>query len=129
VSAACRYRRFCAAKSTTPEAYPMLESYRTHMLGALSLGLFLAFPAFTQEEEREPEIPTSLMKEIEEIKKGQAEIRKELDEIKKLLQARTAPTPAPAGPNVEGVLFEIAGNPIRGESTASLVLIEFTDYQ
>ena len=107
----------------------MVESYRVGALSALSLGLFLAFPAFAQEEQREPEIPTSLMKEIEEIKKGQAEIRKELDEIKKLLQARTAPTPAPAGPNVEGVLFEIAGNPIRGESTASLVLIEFTDYQ
>ncbi len=107
----------------------MVESYRTHALSALSLGLLLALPAFAQEEERGTEIPTSLMMEIEEIKKGQAEIRKELDEIKKLLQARPAQPQLLAGPNVEGVLFDIAGNPILGESTATLVLIEFTDYQ
>lgn len=107
----------------------MVESNRTHVLSALSLGFFLAFPAFARQEEREREIPMSLMKEIEEIQKGQAEIRKELDEIKKLLQALSAPTQAPAGPSVEDVVFDIGSNPILGESTAPLVLIEFTDYQ
>jgi len=102
------------------------------MLGALSLGLFCSLPLFAQEQKPEEDETLSILKEIEEIKKGQAEIRKEIEEIKKLLLARPVSPPAPAAaaqPNVENLRFHIGGNPIRGESTASLVLIEFTDYQ
>ena len=64
--------------------------------------------------------------QIESHKQGQQEILKQLDEIKKLLQTRPA---AAAGPNVKDVIINLGANPVRGQSTAKLTLVEFTDYQ
>ena len=67
---------------------------------------------------------------IEALKTGQQEIREELAEIKKLLQARPAAgQPRRPGTNVKGVVFDLADNPVRGASTAKLTLVEFSDYQ
>lgn len=74
---------------------------------------------------QEPE--TDLQKEIDALKKGQDEIRKELLEIKKLLQNR--PPSRPARPNVNGMAFKLGDYPFKGEWTAPLTLVEFTDYQ
>lgn len=71
--------------------------------------------------------PEDLKKEIEALKQGQQEILKQLEEIKKLVQAR--PAAAPSGPNVKDVVFTLGNNPIRGSATAKLTLVEFTDYQ
>ncbi len=68
-----------------------------------------------------------LRSEIEQLKKGQEKLGKEIQEIRKLLQARAAA--APSGPNVEGTVFDLGDNPVKGESTAKLTLVEFTDYQ
>jgi hypothetical protein len=72
-----------------------------------------------------------IRKEIEDLKRGQQEIRKQLDEIKALLQARpAAPSAAlPATAGIPGKLFDLGSNPIRGGDTAGLTLIEFSDYQ
>ncbi|MDH3255439.1 MAG: hypothetical protein OEM62_10635 [Acidobacteriota bacterium] len=67
--------------------------------------------------------------EIEALKKGQEAIQKELADIKKLIQARPAAPARPAGPNVAGKVFDIGANPVKGEQTAKLTLVEFTDYQ
>jgi protein-disulfide isomerase len=67
--------------------------------------------------------------QIEELKKGQEQIRKELAEIKKLIQARPAAPARPAGPDVAGKVFDLGANPIKGPATAKLTLVEFTDYQ
>jgi uncharacterized protein YlxW (UPF0749 family) len=71
-----------------------------------------------------------LQKQINELKQGQADIKKQLDELKTLIQARPAAAPSrPAGPNVEGTVFDLGANPIKGEKTAKLTLVEWTDYQ
>ena len=65
--------------------------------------------------------------EIEALKSGQEQIRKDLAEIKNILPTR-APA-QPAGPNVKDEVFALGSNPTQGEQTAKLTLVEFTDYQ
>ena len=73
----------------------------------------------------------ALKKEIETLKEGQEAIQKELQEIKNLLRARPAPAPAPAPTPSAPVDFvlDIGENPFKGDRSAQLTLIEFTDYQ
>ena len=78
-----------------------------------------AFGQATQQE---------LQEEIEALKQGQEQIRKDLDEIKKLLTARTQPR-RPTAPDVSGKVFDLGTNPVQGERTAKITLVEFTDYQ
>src|SRR5688500_14028370 len=68
---------------------------------------------------------TVVNSDIEELKKGQAEIKKELAEIRKLL------TPAPAPSAVEKLETPVALGSIapRGDKNAPLTMIEFSDYQ
>ena len=70
-----------------------------------------------------------LKAEIEALKKGQEQIRSELQEIKRLLAARPAAPAAPAGPNVAGKVFDLGANPVKGSDQAALTLVEFTDFQ
>ncbi len=69
-----------------------------------------------------------LQKEIEALKQGQAQIRKDLADIKRLVQQSNRPA-APSRPNVTGKVFDIGNNPVKGLPSASLTLIEFLDYQ
>ena len=69
-----------------------------------------------------------LKEEVEALKKGQEQIQKDLAEIKKLLQARPQPQ-RPAAPDVKGKVFDLGDNPVVGEPSAKLTLVEFTDYQ
>ncbi len=93
------------------------------------LALTMSFPGAAMAlQEEEPD----LRKQIEELKKGQDEIRKELADIKRLLQAsaaRAAAPAAPAAPDVRNLVLDVGNNPFRGEATAKLTLVEFTDYQ
>lgn len=66
-------------------------------------------------------------KEIETLKKGQQAIQKQLQEIRQLLRGRR--TQRRAIPNVSGKVFHVGDNPIKGDLTAGLTLIDFTDYQ
>ena len=88
----------------------------------LLLNLLPASAAVGQATEQE------LQEEIEALKQGQEQIRKVLDEIKKLLTARTQPR-RPTAPDVAGKVFDLGANPIQGERTAKITLVEFTDYQ
>ena len=68
----------------------------------------------------------NLQKEIEALKEGQRTIQKDLEEIKTLLRSR----PVAAQPTTpRDVVLNIVGKPFKGEKTARLTLIEFTDYQ
>ena len=89
----------------------------------LLLGLAVPATAFGQQAGSE-----DLASQIEELKKGQAQIREELKQIRTLLQQRQAPA-RPAGPDVAGKVFDLGDNPVKGSSTAKLTLVEFTDYQ
>jgi len=96
---------------------------RTGKLTAIGLALALAATATARGQE--PDTAA----QIEELKKGQEQIRQDLQEIKKLIQARPAAAAAPAGPNVAGKTFDLGDNPVKGASSAKLTLVEFTDYQ
>lgn len=91
--------------------------------GALALALVPALWA----QAPDPEIG----RRLDQLEKGQQRIQQQLDELKTMLQsqARAAAPSAPAGPNVVGLELDLGNNPIKGERTAGLVLVEFTDYQ
>ena len=78
-------------------------------------------PAFSQSSEEFK----GLRKELEALKEGQTAIQKELQEIKNLL--RTRPAAAPAEP--QNIVLSVADAPFKGERTAKLTLIDFSDYQ
>lgn len=69
-----------------------------------------------------------LQKEIESIKEGQDGIRKDIQELKKLVQGIKQAPAAPGGQFKEAVI-DIKGAPIKGDKNAKLVLLEFADYQ
>jgi protein-disulfide isomerase len=91
--------------------------------GTLALALLAGSAGFAQSSDQE------LRDEIEALKKGQEQIQKYLQEIKKLIQAQPRAAAAPAGPNVKGKVFDVGTNPTLGEQTAKITLVEFTDYQ
>jgi Tfp pilus assembly protein PilN len=97
---------------------------RRAAVGVLALGLLSGLPARAQE-------PTDdLKREIEALKQGQLEIQKQLNEIKRLLQAQQRPqAPPQRGPEVKDVVFDISSAAVKGPKSAQLTLIEFTDYQ
>lgn len=67
----------------------------------------------------------AIKKEIEALKKGQAAIQKDLQEIKNLLRAGQTPPPdkpQEAVLNVEGAHF-------KGVKNAKVTIIDFSDYQ
>jgi hypothetical protein len=101
----------------------------------LALLLFAARPGSAQSSaevealQRENEAlrgVLSLQKEIEALRDGQRSLQKDLEEIKTLLRSRPAAA-QPSSPH--NVVLNIAGEPLKGEKTARLTLIEFTDYQ
>ncbi len=89
-------------------------------IGVVAIAALLAAPSLGQDED--------LRAEIEALKKGQEEIRKQLAEVLEQLKSRPAPARR-AGADVEGKVFDVGGNPAKGADTAKLTLVEFTDYQ
>jgi protein-disulfide isomerase len=66
-----------------------------------------------------------LRKQIEALSQTVLAMQKDLQEIKALLQGKAPPAPPPT----QSVLLDIGGHPSRGENTARLTLVEFSDYQ
>lgn len=67
----------------------------------------------------------SLSADVQELKKGQAEMKQQLEEIRKLL---TPKPPAPAVGKLDGTVA-VGSIEVRGSKHASVTLIEFSDYQ
>ncbi len=88
------------------------------------LTLLYGTPGFAQGTSSEG--VNDLKEEIEALKEGQKAIQKELQEIKSLLTTRQAPTPAPAP---REFVLDLGGSPFKGDESAKLTLVEFTDYQ
>lgn len=72
-------------------------------------------------------VDEGLRRDIESLKQGQAEIRKELRELKDLLGTRLSPRPASAIP--ENLVLTVADAPLLGHRNAKVTLIDFSDYQ
>jgi len=88
---------------------------------ALLTGLVAAGSVFGQQTD------PKLWDEIQALKKGQEEIKRQLQELKILIQTRTAAQPA--APDVHNVPVDLGSHPVKGESAAKITLIEFSDYQ
>ena len=86
-------------------------------LAAALLGWLAPEPALAQQSTED------LKKEIEALKEGIKSIQKDLQEIKTLLRQRQAAAPA------QNVELDLGDNPSKGERTAKLTLVEFSDYQ
>lgn len=67
----------------------------------------------------------ALKKEVEALKKGQETTEKELREIKAVLQRVGAIPP----PEPENVVVSVDDDPFRGEKSAKVTVIDFSDYQ
>ena len=90
-------------------------------LAALTI-LGAAQPGFPQQSED----LKSLRKDVDALKEGVKAIQSDLQEIKSLLRAR--PTAAAPAPDQEFVM-SIDGVPFKGEKTAKVTIVEFSDYQ
>jgi hypothetical protein len=66
----------------------------------------------------------SVQEDIDKLKKGQALIVKELQEIKKLLQTR-----APKRVPFKEAVFDIGDDPFMGDKNAVLTMVDFSDYE
>ena len=66
-----------------------------------------------------------LQREIEALKDGQKAMQQDLQEIKALLRAQ--PAAAPTEP--QNIVLNVDGASSKGEKTAKLVFVEFTDFQ
>jgi protein-disulfide isomerase len=86
--------------------------------------LFFAYPAGSYAQEIDSALD-ELKREVEALKQGQAAMRQQLAEIKKLLRPKQRPQPVTAV-NIE---LDVTGDPYSGDSNASVTLVEFTDYQ
>ena len=82
--------------------------------------LVFALPSSAQRPSTE-----DLRKQIEALNQTIQAMQKDLQEIKALLQGKVQPPSPPA----QKVVLELGGHPSKGESTAKLTLVEFSDYQ
>ena len=88
------------------------------LLGLIFFTFLYVQPGLTQTDE-------ALRQEIEALKEGQKSIQKELQEIKKLIRSSRSPKEDP----FKEVVIDVDGDPFQGEEKATLVMIEFSDYQ
>jgi len=87
---------------------------------AVVLGLVLCASSLASAQSADEQVK----KDIEALKEGQQAIQKDLAEIKRLLQSRPAAADAlPRDP------IAIAREPFKGNGSAKVALIEFSDYQ
>lgn len=100
----------------------------------VSLAIFIAFVLVGQplcQAQRSGDELRRVKAELQELKEGQKQIQKELEEIKNLLRgadaaARRAAAAAQPPPDIS---LNVDGLPFKGERNAQLTVIEFSDYQ
>jgi len=83
------------------------------------LGGLLSAPTGSAQEQSVED----LRKEIQTVKDSLKAIQADIQEIKTLLQTRLAAAPP------QNVVLELGSNVFKGERTAKLTLVEFSDYQ
>ena len=86
-------------------------------LGALLAGVVMAGPVAAQQTSTD-----ELKRDIQALQESLKAIQKDLQEIKGML---ARPTP----PSGIGAVIDFGNSPLKGERTAKLTLVEFSDYQ
>ena len=90
---------------------------RRKLFLGLALGCYLAAPLALAQQSDE------LKKDIEALKESVKSIQTDVREIKALLQ-KGQPAPPP-----QNVVLDLGKSPFKGQATAKLTLVEFSDYQ
>ena len=101
-----------------------MKRWNLRLSAGLVLACFLSAPLALAQQQPPP--TDDLKKDIEALKEGQKAIQKDLQEIKTLLQ-RAQPAAPPAPP--QNVVLDLDKKPVKGERTAKVTLVEFSDYQ
>ena len=88
-------------------------------------------PSDAEEPQKSPaEAPSaSVQQQLDELREGQQRLLREVEEIKKLVQEKSARIDAgskPAAPKISSV--NVFGEPFRGTNTAKVALIEYSDF-
>lgn len=96
------------------------------ILGVVLPAIFFMSTAASAQPGKQAE---TMRREIEALKLGQEALQKELQEIKTLLQAREQPPAPPPPAEAIDAMVSVDGEPMRGDPSATLTLVEFSDYQ
>ena len=91
------------------------------LMALAALTLFSPQPGFAQASDD----LKALRNEIRALKEGQDAIQKELQELRRLLQAR----PAPSQAEVRQIVLTADGSPVMGDKRAKVTLFDSSDYQ
>jgi protein-disulfide isomerase len=83
----------------------------------------LQFAGLTAPAQGQQSSPDDLRKDMEALQESLKAIQRDLQEIKGMLARQV---PAPSG---VGAVIDFGTRPVKGESTAKLTLVEFSDYQ
>jgi protein-disulfide isomerase len=95
-------------------------------LGALAAVAVLGTvrPGVTQSDDK------ALGKEIDNLKAGQKQMQKDLDEIKTLLKSRPVAPAPPGEPDPSSIVLNMDPKAyFKGNKNAKVVMVDFTDYQ
>lgn len=104
--------------------------------GSIGLALFLSSllcdAPLTAQDTSQPEAQPSLaelQRQIDQLRKGQERILKELEEIKKSLPEKAARMDTPARPELPKLVsLNMHGEPFRGDPGARIALVEYSDF-
>jgi protein-disulfide isomerase len=104
----------------------MMTSFRfaARLTSALVIGMFSIgiAPACAQK----PDDVAAMKKDIEALKAGQDQLRKDIEELKALLKPGPESAIMAAPP---GMTAPIADAPVRGAAAAQVIMLEFSDYE
>lgn len=104
-------------------------SMNSKLVPGLLLLVLAGGSAAVAQEEAEGETIKSLKEEIQELKAGQAAIRRQLAEIKSLVQQGGSARPTAREPELPDVTLDLAGYPVLGQAGAPITVVEFADFQ
>ena len=96
-----------------------MKRWKLCLSPGLVLAYFLSAPLALAQQQPSDE----LKKDIEALKESVKAIQTDVREIKALLQ-KGQPAPPP-----QNVVLDLGKSPFKGERTAKLTLVEFSDYQ
>jgi protein-disulfide isomerase len=106
-------------------AGPVLAVLLSLWVAALSVEAYAQATKASSESQAVMDELRAIKKDLQELKEGQKTLRQEMLELKKLLTDDEPSEP----PKPKEVVVSVDDDPLKGEKTARVTLIEFSDYQ